>query len=426
METFDFIEKIYEYKVLKAFLLDEKFAEIWVPHLQKEYFTNPILSAICEIILKYYHKYQKMPSFEVLVNEKSKKIPEDLYKKEITNLIEVDITDLEYTEDLFIKFCKKQMMKKVLLQASTYLEEGRFDELEEKVKNVVMLGEEWRDIGLVYFSDYTRLTKREERSLEFVPTLIKKLDEFLDGGAWCKTINVLLGGTGIGKTTMLINLCKAAVLQQLNCVYYTFELSSEKIALRFDSSFLGKTKHEVLSHFRKSEEALKKIYEQRVAGANLIIKEYPTGSASVDDLRTHLFMLKKRGINVGAVFVDYAEIMRVKNVNDEFRFRMKSIYEGLRGLASEFNVPVWTAHQTTREALEKADVSLKDVSEAHWVSNVSDVIIAICQTPEERSMGIFRLRILKNRESSLPDKDVIITVDYPKMLIKAKSESDEE
>jgi len=417
-DVFDFQEKSYEYKVLKLFMTDLEFCKSFITHLKPEYFSNPVLQVFAKILVKYYNKYNTVPTFEYFKNERPKQIPEDLYNSELKKLEQTTLLDSEYTEHLFIDFCKRQLMKNIILSAPKLMEQKDYARIEDLMRQAITIGEDWKNLGLEYFKDYTRFNKKRDE--EYLPTLIEQLDSALGGGLACRSLGVLLGATGVGKTAMLVNLCKAALLQQVSSVYYTLELSAEKIALRFDCSFLGKTRAQILSHFRKSEEALRSIYEQKILGAELIIKEYPTGSASVDDIRTHLLMLEKMGKNIGAIFVDYAEIMKART-SDEFRFKMKEIYEGLRGIAVEFNIPVWTAHQTTRDALEKMDISLKDVSEAHWVSNIVDVMIAIVQTQEERQKSTFRLRVLKNRDGVLPNRDVVILADYSKMIIQEQN-----
>lgn len=418
-----FENEIYEYKILKVFLQEEKFARSFIAHLKPAYFRNPVLQHMCKLIKEYWEKYDCSPTMDYLKNERPEQIPKDLYEENLQKLENVSLEDLEYTENLFVDFCKQQMLKNAILKSQKYIQEKNFKKVEELVREAVSIGDALIDLGLNYFTDFSRLERKKE-GREYVPTLIKALDECLGGGLSSKSLGVILGGTGVGKSMTLINFCKAAVLQQINCVYYTMELSAEKIALRFDCSFLGKTKAEILNYFRKTEEGIRKLYEQKVAGANLIIKEYPSGEATVDDIRSHLIALARRGIIVGEIFIDYAEIMRSRTPVDEFRFRIKDIYEGLRALAVEFSIPVWTAHQVTREALERVNLSLRDVSEAHWASNIADVIVAICQTPEERAKGTFRFRILKNRDNVVPQKDIEITVDYSKMLLKEKSYED--
>lgn len=191
----------------------------------------------------------------------------------------------------------------------------------------------------------------------------------------------------------LVSMGAAALKQGYNVVHYTFELSETVVGTRYDSHLC----HISATDVPDSRDLVMEEYAQMKDLGRLIIKEYPTGSASIMTLRNHIEKLLLKGIKPDILIIDYADIMRSSRKYDSMRHELKLIYEELRALAVEFQVPIWTASQANREAANSEVVGLDNMSEAYGKAMVADFICSISRKPSEKLMGGARLHVAKNR-----------------------------
>jgi len=191
----------------------------------------------------------------------------------------------------------------------------------------------------------------------------------------------------------LVSMGAAALKLGFNVVHYTFELSETVVGTRYDSHLCRISATDVPD----SRDIVLEEYKQMKDLGRLIIKEYPTGSASITTLRNHIEKLLLKGIKPDILVIDYADIMRSSRKYDSMRHELKLIYEELRALAVDFQVPIWTASQANRDASNSEVVGLENMSEAYGKAMVADFICAISRKPNEKLMGGARLHVAKNR-----------------------------
>ncbi len=173
---------------------------------------------------------------------------------------------------------------------------------------------------------------------------------------------------------------------------YTFELSETLGGKRYDANLTNINVSDLIDH----KDEVKKVYEENDYG-NLIIKYYPTRSASVVTLRNHLEKLKFRGFIPSIVIIDYADVMKSTKAYDALRHELMLIYEELRQMAGDMNVPIWTASQSNRAGANADIVGLENMGEAYGKAQVSDFVLGLSRKPEEKAAGVGRLFIAKNR-----------------------------
>jgi replicative DNA helicase len=177
-----------------------------------------------------------------------------------------------------------------------------------------------------------------------------------------------------------------------NVIHYTFELTEYSVGLRYDSNLCDVDSNDV----QDQKELIFKKYNDMDLG-RLIIKEYPTGSASSITIRNHIEKLMLKGFKPAVIIIDYADIMRSTRSYDSLRHELKLIYEELRNLSMDLSVPIWTASQANRDSAKSDIVGLENMSEAYGKAMVADVVISLSRKPEEKSSGSGRLFIAKNR-----------------------------
>jgi len=179
-----------------------------------------------------------------------------------------------------------------------------------------------------------------------------------------------------------------------NVLHYTFELTEQAVGIRYDSNLCNIPSSDVVDNKQRVIDFYK---ENDADLGRLIIKEYPTGAASVTTIRNHIEKLALRNFKPSVVIIDYADIMRSTRQYDSLRHELKLIYEELRNLAMELRVPVWTASQANRDSANSDIVGLENMSEAYGKAMVADLVVSLSRKATEKATGLGRIFIAKNR-----------------------------
>jgi len=255
-----------------------------------------------------------------------------------------------------------------------------------------------------------------------IPFDLDYFNKITKGGLSTKTLNVILAGTGVGKSLFMCHVAAGCMAQGKNVLYITMEMAEERIAERIDANLLNVTMDELMVLSKDSY--IKKVNRVREkTTGKLIIKEYPTASASSTHFRTLLNELNlKRSFIPDIIFVDYLNICcsaRLKagsNINS-YTY-VKAIAEELRGLAVEYDVPLVTATQTTRSGFNSSDPGMEDVSESFGLPATADMMFALISSDELEELNQIMVKQLKNRYSDLTyHKRFTIGVDRSKMKL---------
>jgi len=182
-----------------------------------------------------------------------------------------------------------------------------------------------------------------------------------------------------------------AIAEGKTVIHYTLELQETVIATRYDSCITGYPLSDIINFKEEVYEEIKDIE------GTLIVKEYPTKSASTNTIRAHLSRLIKRGIRPGMIIVDYADLLKPVVVRKEKRNELESIYEELRAISTEFQCPIWTASQTNRSGLSAEVITMEQISEAFNKCFVADFIFSVSRSIEEKQNNLGKIFIAKNR-----------------------------
>jgi len=248
------------------------------------------------------------------------------------------------------------------------------------------------NFGYDYLVDFERRFQVKARNP--VTTGWKTVDDICRGGLGNGELGVVVAPTGAGKSMALVHLGAQAVKAGKTVVHYTLELQDTVVAIRYDSCITGIKLNKIFS----SKEQVYDIVSQ-VPG-KLIVKEYPTKTASTNTIKTHLETLRRRNIDVDMIIVDYGDLLRPVSALREKRNELESIYEELRAIAQVFECPVWTASQTNRSGLNAEVITMESISEAFNKCFVADFIFTISRTIEDKTNNEGRIFIAKNRNGA--------------------------
>jgi replicative DNA helicase len=428
------IEKL----ILSNLISNEEYGRKAIPFLKSEYFTERSIRAIYDGIDSFVKQYNKFPNKEALIveldgNKEISSIYQDVLVL-VNELSADDTTNIDWLIDQTEKFCQDKAIYNAIMKSIKILDsdqeklgKGAIPQILSEALAVSFDSHIGHDFLEDFESRYDFYHKKEKR----VPFDLDYLNKITKGGLPNKTLNVVLAGTGVGKSLFMCHCAASNLTNGLNVLYITLEMAEERIAERIDANLLNVSLDELTILPRDSYE--KKIARvQEKTNGKLIIKEYPTASAGSGHMRHLLNELKlKRSFRPDIIYIDYLNICassRLKygaNVNS-YTY-IKAIAEELRGLAVEFDVPIVTATQTTRSGFTSSDLGLEDTSESFGLPATADFMIALISSEELQDLNQIMVKQLKNRYNDPgTHRRFVVGVDRPKMKLYDVEQSAQE
>jgi len=398
-EYFKKYGKPFQEKIFQSFLTDNNWTLQMVEIMEPGFFEIGYLKFLTEKYFSYHEKYKTFPTLPVLINIVKESLRENrdaVLRDQIIDFLHrvrsnPDVGDLAYVKEKTLDFCKRQAFREALEKAVQDIDEGKFDIVVDRMKNACALGMP-NTAGHDFFEDMASRFEKVNRAA--CPTGLPEIDKkgILNGGLGKGEIGVITANTGVGKSHFLVSLGAEAIKRGKNVVHYTFELSENAVGWRYDSNLCSIPSDEVIE---RKDEIIEKYNDEEFG--RLIIKSYPTGSASIITLRSHIEKLLLKAFVPHMIIIDYADIMRSTRKYDTMRHELKLIYEEIRNLAMDMNIPIWTASQANRDSANASVVGLENMSEAYGKAMVADVVISVSRKPSEKASGSGRLFIAKNR-----------------------------
>lgn len=419
-----------ELTILKNLIHNEDFARKTLPFLKEEYFSDSSERNVYKRISDFMMKYNNRPTREVIGIdiESSSNLSEEDHRRSmelVRSLIEPEPSNPEWLLETTENFCQERAVYNAVMDSISILDGKDANRTKNSIPSILSdaLAVSFDNhIGHDFIEDYEKrfdYYHRKEEKLAFDLDLMNKITR---GGLSRKSLNIILAGTGVGKTLAMCHMTAANLAMGKNVLYITMEMAEEKIAERIDANLLNVASEDL-------DKLPKDMYEKKIAKlkgkttGKLIIKEYPTASAHVGHIRHLINELNlKRNFVPDIIYIDYLNICmssRIKtgsNVNS-YTY-IKAIAEELRGLAVERNVPIVSATQTTRSGYTSSDPGLEDTSESFGLPATADFMIALVRTEELDERGQVMIKQLKNRYSDLGEhKRFVVGIDRAKMRL---------
>lgn len=417
-------------EVIFSNLIDnEGYGRKVIPFLKAAYFQSRTDQTLFTVIEKFVHKYNKFPSREAILIEvdQSSGLTEDEVKT-LNATVQGLKTDVTTNEDWLIeqteKFCQDRALYNAIMK-SIQIFDGKTKEdkgsIPEMLSEALAISFD-QNIGHDFLEDFAARYDFYHSFVERIPFDIEIFNKITKGGIPKKTLSVALAGTGVGKSLFMCHMAASHLSNGHDVLYITMEMAEERIAERIDANLLNINLDEL-------ELLPRDIYQKKIervrekTKGKLIIKEYPTSSAGSANFRHLLNELKlKKSFIPKIIYIDYLNICmssRIKqgaNVNS-YTY-IKAIAEELRGLAVEFDVPIFTATQTTRSGYSSTDVGLEDTSESFGLPATADFMFALISTEELQEMNQLLVKQLKNRFSDLSsNRRFVVGIDRAKMKL---------
>ena len=424
------MQKIEEITLSKL-ILDENYCRQVMPFLKDDYFDTINNKGLFTAVQEYVQEFSAMPEPQALKIEVEKRrdISEEIIK-EIEDFLDNRIDRDHYNKDWLLdtteKWCKERAIYLALMDSIKIADGQDKTQSKDAIPHIMSeaLGTSFDDtVGHDYIRDADQRYDFYHTIEEKIPFDLELLNKITKGGLPNKTLNIALAGTGVGKSLFMCHCASSSLLQGKNVLYITLEMAEEKIAERIDANLLN-VPIDQLDKISKDQFTSKVNEIARKTTGKFVIKEYPTGSAHAGHFRALLNELKlKRQFEPDLILIDYLNICassRMKGMGGAINSYsyIKAIAEELRGLAVEFDIPIFSATQTTRSGYSNSDIGLEDTSESFGLPATADLMFALISTEELEQQGQFMVKQLKNRYNDpTQHKRFVIGVDRSKMRL---------
>ena len=380
----------FQVKVIAAMFTDRLFLQQIADIIQSDYFESDANSWVLDIVLQHFREYKSPPTKDVL-KVKVTEIENDILKTAVLEQLKeifryMESADLSFVKDEILKFCKNQEIKRAIMDSVSLLKMGNYDEIKTKIDGAMKAGSD-TNIGLEYKKDVS--LRYAEAARNTMTTGWDVIDDLMDGGLAPGELGVVKAPAGIGKSWLLINIGANSIRAGKTVIHYTLELNENYVGQRYDSVLTGINAQNLKNHQEDIEDKMSSI------SGDLVVKYYPTKSVSVLGLKAHIEKTIMLGRKPDIVIVDYADLLKVSQKDKHEA--LEELYEDLRGMAGEYEVPVWTATQANRSALEEDVIEADKIASSYGKVMVSDFLMSLSRKVEDKMSGTGRGHVIKNR-----------------------------
>lgn len=390
----------FQAKALAAMLSDRAFLERIIDIVSPDYFETDAHKWIVKFIVTYFPTYRDIPTMAVFACE-IQKIPDAVLNMAVREQVKMayheisTARDLTYVKEEFLGFCRNQKLKNAIFSSQLLLKEGDYEGIWHAINEASKAGME-RNLGHEYLAEVDQ--RMSEMARETIKTNWPIIDIHLDGGLGKGELGFVVAPAGSGKSWCLARLGAEAMLQGKNVMHFTMELNDKYVGLRYDSIFSGVAFQDV----RKNQPLVqKKLDEIKAKGCGkLFIKYFPTKTASAASLKMHIDRLQLiTGVKIDFVVVDYADLLRpfIQDRNSNSYDEAGNVYDELRGMLGELQVPGWSASQSNRGVHESDIIEAGGVADSYRKIMIGDFILSLSRKKEDKMAGTGRFYVMKNR-----------------------------
>ena len=384
----------FQIKCISGLVSDKTFIERISDILEPDSFETDAHKFIVKETISYFLQYKDLPTLAVF-KVKVDGIENELLKQSVVEQLrlvyqKISDTDLKYIKEQFLEFCKNQKIKNAIMESVDHLKSGQYDKIKHVVDIAMKAGME-RNIGHEYMVDIEQ--RMSQMARKTVKTNWTEIDTLMDGGLAGGELGIITACAGSGKSWVLAKMGAEAMKQGKNVLHYTLELNENYVGLRYDACFTGID----FQNIRNNIDIVKKKIAE-VPG-KLIIKYYPIKTVSAHSLKLHAERIQTLGTKVDMIIVDYADILRPSQSerNSNSYSEAGGIYEELRGVAGELQVPIWSASQSNRAAMDEDIIQANNISDSYRKIMTADFVMSLSRKMSDKQANTARFHVIKNR-----------------------------
>jgi len=387
------MNKEYNAEIQKLFLemmMQDATSYVRVQNIYNAENFDRSLRAVATFLKQHSEDHKTLPSYEQIratTGVDLKPVPE------------LNAGHYEWFMTEFESFTRRQELERAILKSADLLEKGDYDPVEKLIKDAVQISLT-KDMGTDYFADPKARIDRYFNSGGQVSTGWPQLDRLLYGGFSRGELNIFAGGSGSGKSLVMMNIALSWLQMGLSGVYITLELSEELTSLRTDAMLTSTGTKDIRKDIDTTTMKVRLVSKK---SGQYRIKALPAQS-TINDIRSYLKEVQiQTGIKVDFVMVDYLDLLMpvsVKvNPNDQF-IKDKYVAEELRNLAKELGVLLVTASQLNRSAVEEVEFDHSHIAGGISKINTADNVFGIFTSRQMRERGRYQIQCMKSRSST--------------------------
>jgi KaiC/GvpD/RAD55 family RecA-like ATPase len=299
----------------------------------------------------------------------------------------------------FEGFSRRQELERAILKSADLIEKGEYDPVEKIIKDAVHISLT-RDMGTDYFADPAARINKYFNSGGQVSTGWPSVDKLLYGGFSRGELNIFAGGSGSGKSLVMMNIALNWLQTGLNGVYITLELSEELTSLRTDAMLSSMSTKDIRKDIDTATLKVKMVGKK---SGTYQVKGLPAQS-NINDIRAYLKEYQiQTGRRVDFIMIDYLDLLMPVSAkvspNDLF-VKDKYVSEELRNLAKELGMLMVTASQLNRSAVEEVEFDHSHISGGISKINTADNVFGIFTSRAMRERGRYQIQCMKSRSST--------------------------
>tara|TARA_B100000530_G_scaffold101534_1_gene62799 strand:- start:9223 stop:10605 length:1383 start_codon:yes stop_codon:yes gene_type:complete len=381
----------FQIKAISSLLTHKEFLTNIHDIISDEFFENNAHKWVIKEILKYYDKYHTTPTLETLKIE-LQKVDNDVLQLSIKEQLKLAYVssdeDLKYVQEEFTNFCRNQQLKKALMSSVDLLKAGDFDGIRYLVDGALKAGQD-KNVGHEYNKDIEE--RYRENSRTTIPTPWERINQLLQGGLGNGDFGLIFGNPGGGKSWSLVALGGYAVRLGYNVLHYTLELGEDYVGKRYDAFFTQIPVNKTDELKPKAEEIVPQL------PGRLIIKEFPTGRATVSTIESHIAKVANMGVKADLVLIDYVDLLSSRKKNRERKDEIDDIYTSTKGLARELDIPIWSVSQVNRAGAKDEIIEGDKAAGSYDKLMITDFSMSLSRKKEDKVKGTGRFHIMKNR-----------------------------
>ena len=384
----------FQIKCISGLVSDKTFIERISDILEPDSFETDAHKFIVKETISYFLQYKDLPTLAVF-KVKVDGIENDLLKQSVVEQLrlvyqKISDTDLKYIKEQFLEFCKNQKIKNAIMESVDHLKSGQYDKIKHVVDIAMKAGME-RNIGHEYMVDIEQ--RMSQMARKTVKTNWTEIDTLMDGGLAGGELGIITACAGSGKSWVLAKMGAEAMRQGKNVLHYTLELNENYVGLRYDACFTGID----FQNIRNNIDIVKKKIAE-IPG-KLIIKYFPIKTVSAHSLKLHAERIQTLGTKIDLIIVDYADILRPSQSdrNSNSYSEAGGIYEELRGVAGELQVPIWSASQSNRAAMDEDIIQANNISDSYRKIMTADFVMSLSRKMSDKQANTARFHVIKNR-----------------------------
>jgi len=423
-DTFSFSPE-FQKQIIVAMVQEPKIFEHLGVLTSHENFEIREYSEIFKGIQKFFNEYRGIPTKEILHDLVAKTYKSETLTETVSEIYDSErlpSSTLRYIEENVRNFISCQAIKKAVIESLDDLGDiKKHLNVKDRIEKALTVGASLDDFGVDVYNDdeiLNRWMRRQNDSeVKRVSTGWTKFDQIF-GGYGVGELFTYMGPAHSGKSMYLVNAGANILLQKKNVLHITLEMSEEITSQRYDMRLLGLNKDELKTP--KANAKIKELLESHIG--KLVVKRYPSGLASAADIAAFIKRLENvKKFVPDVLVVDYADIMRSLNKYNDKRFELDSIYQQLRNLGIEFNIPVITATQLNRSAIEKLEtggiLTEEFIAESYGIARIVDCGVTINATPADNANNNSVIYVFKNRDGEA-GAQFRMFVDFSKAVVR--------